>query len=421
MSARPEAPVWLVGPSAGLDVWALEPYLGGSHQRFLEGLAHHSRHRFRLFTLPGRDWKWRMHGAAVTISRETSEALRHPAEEAGRRAGSAGPHVVLASDMLDVATFRALAPPPIASAPTILYMHENQLSYPLPPGVERDLGYGFTNITSALAADHVYFNSAFHRYEFLGAARELFEGLPDAVPTWVLDELEARSGVLPLGCDLRWLDDHRPDAGLAPPSGTRWGDRADGPLILWNQRWEYDKAPGELFRALYGLQERGVAFRLALAGANHGVPTAEFVEARERLAREIVQWGRVEAAADYAALLWEADVVVSTALHEFFGVSVVEALYCGCYPVLPDRLSYREIVPEEVHREVLYPEDGLVPALLRAVERTAPAGASVLGPPAWSIEWQRTWVSRYDWSAMVSRYDSVVRECWEAGGGRPQR
>ncbi len=405
MPARPEAPPWLTTAPPGLRVWALEPYFGGSHQRFLAGLASRSRHHYTLHTLPGRDWKWRMHGGALMLAADCSE----------RAKGGTLPHVLFASDMLDVATFKALVDPPVALTPTILYMHENQLTYPLPPGVQRDMTYGFKNLTSALAADRVLFNSAFHRDEFQSAVEALLEQLPDAVPHWAAEEVAAKSEVLPLGCDLAWLDDHRPAAGERDRGSGRWGDRSQGPLLLWNQRWEYDKAPGDLFRALYHLQERGLRFRLALAGANHGLPTAEFVEARTRLEREIVQWGRVEGAADYASLLWEADIVVSTALHEFFGMSVVEALYCGCYPVLPRRLSYPEMIAEEVHSEALYEADELVDALARAIERIAIARDRTAGP--WSIEWQRTWVARYDWSAMISRYDSTVHECWEAGTG----
>ena len=48
---------------------------------------------------------------------------------------------------------------------------------------------------------------------------------------------------------------------------------------------------------------------------------------------------------------WEhlagADWVLSTAIHEFFGIAVVEALLAGCLPWLPQRLSYPELLPPE--------------------------------------------------------------------------
>jgi len=377
---------------SGLTVWALEPYFGGSHKAFLQGLARHSDHDLTLFTLPGRHWKWRMHGGALSLARQTASAA----------AAGGVPQVFFASDMLDLPFFLAAARGGLRTVPSILYFHENQLTYPLPPGVERDLGYGFKNLAGAAVAEAVFFNSRYHMQEFLSAARDLLEAMPDDVPPGLLDEIEAKSQVLPVGCDLRRFERHRSQA-LADATAKRWGDPADGPMLLWNQRWEYDKAPGDLFTALYGLQAAGVPFRLAMAGPNQGTPTAEFLEAKTRLAEAIVQWGRVRSEGDYASLLWASDVVVSTAIHEFFGVAVVEAVYCGCRPVLPRRLSYPEIIPAEAYGEVLYGEGELVTALTRALAR----------PRAWSDDWQRTWVSRFDWGSMRTRYDDEIRRCWE--------
>lgn len=382
------------GGSSGLAVWALEPYFGGSHKSFLEGLARHSTHDFTLLTLPGRNWKWRMHGGALSLARLAGER---------RVATGACPEVFFASDMLDVPLFLAGVAPSLGRVPTILYFHENQLTYPLPLGVERDLSYGFKNLAGAMVADAVFFNSAFHRREFLQAAAELLEAMPDQIPSWAAEAIAAKSGVLPVGCDLRRFDQHRSRA-LSDSSAHKWGDPAAGPLLLWNQRWEYDKAPGELFSALYALKSSGVRFRLAMAGPNQGTPAAEFLHAKEELAEHVVQWGKVANGPDYAALLWASDVVVSTAVHEFFGVAVVEAVYCGCRPVLPRRLSYPELVPREAHDDVLYGEDELVAALTRALVQ----------PVAWSEDWQRTWVARFDWGSLRNRHDEEIWRCWES-------
>jgi glycosyltransferase involved in cell wall biosynthesis len=284
--------------------------------------------------------------------------------------------------------------------PSIAYFHENQLTYPLPPGVERDLGYGFKNLTTAVAADVVLFNSEYHRQGFLAAAVDLLAAMPDAVPAWVTEEIAAKSRVLPLGCDLRVLDRYRSRAAAEVAAG-RWGDPAAGPLVVWNQRWEYDKAPQDLFRALEALRDRRVAFRLAVAGSGATVPSEEFVHARSVLADRVVHWGKIDDRSDYAALLWAGDVVVSTAIHEFFGVAVLEAVYCGCRPVLPERLSYPELVPREAHGEVLYGEGDLASALARALAK----------PHEWSEDWQRTWAARFDWGSLKTRYDEAIWEC----------
>jgi hypothetical protein len=55
--------------------------------------------------------------------------------------------------------------------------------------------------------------------------------------------------------------------------------------------------------------------------------------------------GYVESKSEYWKWLHKADWVLSTANHEFFGIAVVEALFAGCLPWLPEKLSYPELLP----------------------------------------------------------------------------
>jgi hypothetical protein len=47
----------------------IEPFFGGSHRDFAEGLAAHSCHDIHVVHLPARFWKWRMRGAALHFFR----------------------------------------------------------------------------------------------------------------------------------------------------------------------------------------------------------------------------------------------------------------------------------------------------------------------------------------------------------------
>ena len=48
---------------------------------------------------------------------------------------------------------------PLAGTPTVYYMHENQLTYPIRPGGRRDPGLVLRQFHSQLTADAVWFNS----------------------------------------------------------------------------------------------------------------------------------------------------------------------------------------------------------------------------------------------------------------------
>jgi glycosyltransferase involved in cell wall biosynthesis len=379
-----------------MRIWLVEPYCTGSHEAWAEGYRAHSRHDVRLLTLPGRWWKWRMQGGAITLARQAARVLEGgPAD-----AGTACPDLILASDMLNLPLFLSLVGPPLCNVPVAVYFHENQLTYPLQPGEKRDLHYGFINTVSALRADAALFNSRYHLEEFFEELPRLLKHFPDYNELWLVDALRARSEVLPLGLDLSRLAGYR-------PTSTNRGQ----PLILWNHRWEYDKDPDTFFRAVYQLADGGLDFGLILLGESFRNWPEEFLEARQRLADRIVHFGYAADTAAYARLLWQADIVVSTALHEFFGAAVVEACYCGCFPILPHRLAYPELIPDQYHDICLYDGfDDLVTRLWRAVVDCDQTRAFSLSQV----------MERFDWREMAVRYDDLLESVAQkmTGGGR---
>jgi glycosyltransferase involved in cell wall biosynthesis len=83
---------------------------------------------------------------------------------------------------------------------------------------------------------------------------------------------------------------------------------------------------------------------------------------------KISHFGYVENRDDYYKMLVQGDIVVSTARHEFFGISIVEAVRAGCFPVVPKRLVY----PELFGPKFIYEEGGLFDHLFSILQnRTA--------------------------------------------------
>lgn len=303
----------------------IEPYYGGSHKRFLDGLVSHIDAQFTLMSLPARKWKMRMQLAAPWF---ISELAMLPIAERSF-------DTVLCSSFIDVAVFKAMA----ASLEGwntrcrfLTYFHENQFCY---PGIlDKHTSHQFTsiNFTSALVSDSIAFNSEFNRTSFLEHCTSYLDKATDMKLGGAITELHNKSLVLYPGIDFTLLD------RLVRRAST------DGvKSIVWNHRWEHDKNPEEFFATLYRLQNNSVEFKLCMLGQSFKNSPACFVEARERLADNIVQWGHVDNIEEYFTFMTDSDIVVSTAVHEFFGIAVLEAVRAGCVPVLPKRLAYPEI------------------------------------------------------------------------------
>lgn len=371
---------------AALKIALLSPYHTGSHRAWAEGYQRHSQHEVRLFTLPGRFWKWRMHGGAVSLA-------------SAYRVSGFTADVLLVTDMLDVTTFLALTREVTAGLPLALYMHENQLTYPLPADGstgpmrrqkgERDRHYVFVNYASMLAASHVFFNSRYHQTALLGALPAFLRHFPDLQELQTVEKIAAKSSVLPVGVDFSRLQPEPAPASAGQP-----------PLILWNQRWEYDKNPQAFFAALYAAASEGLPFRVALCGERFRRQPEEFDEATERLGERVVHAGFAPDEL-YRRLLWAAAITISTAVHEFFGISILEAIYCRTFPILPNRLSYPELLPESFHAACLYEDqEGLLERLRWALTHRDEAQgiARALQPQ----------IAVYDWASVAPRYDAAL-------------
>ncbi|MBS0002953.1 MAG: DUF3524 domain-containing protein [Thioalkalivibrio sp.] len=339
----------------------LSAYRSASHGAWADWLAGSlDLMDWQIRELPGRHFRWRIRGNPLSWLDDL------PLET---------PDAVLATSMVDLATLRGLHPR-IARAPTLYYFHENQFAYPIGQHQTRSLEPQIVQLYGALAADRLAFNSEYNRSSFLEGVEGLLKRMPDRVPGGVVDRLATRAEVLPV------------PVHPVPP-----GPERDRRLILWNHRWEYDKAPERFVDALLGLDARGIEFRVALLGARPQRAPEMLTRLRERLGRRIDADGWLDRE-PYERLLGRAAIAVSTALHEFQGLAMLEAVSAGVRPLVPDDLSYREQYPQRYRYP---PGDGA--ALLERLQQWLEGRL----PPALDV-------SQWSVNALRPAWERIVRD-----------
>lgn len=304
---------------------------------FLDGLQQNVKADYTFLTLPARKWKMRMQLSALWFVQQLQQLPENKRYF----------DLVICSTFVDLSVLRALLAKQKWWNPETLfhvYFHENQFSYP--GQVPDPQVYQFTsiNFTSALSADSLAFNSRYNLNTFLSGTRWYLKKAADMQFHEITKSIQKKARVLHPGLDFSLID-----------KAKKLKQKKNSPVIIWNHRWEHDKAPEHFFSVLCKLQDKKLPFQLIVLGQSFKSVPECFLIAKNKLAERIIHFGYVDSKKDYANLLTRGDIVISTANHEFFGISVIEAVRAGCYPLLPNRLSY----PELFGKEYLYEEKAL--------------------------------------------------------------
>lgn len=358
-----------------LKILLIEPYYTGSHKKWANDYRRLSNHNVKILSLKGQFWKWRMHGGAVTLADKFNKINWIP-------------NLIIATDMLDFTTFLSLTRKKTYNIPAIIYFHENQISYPWSPNdidvkKNRDSHYGFINYSSALSSDHILFNSNYHMNTFMNELNPFLKNFPDHNELDSINIIKRKSKTLHLGLDLKRFD-------------LKKIKKKEKPSILWNHRWEYDKNPELFFSILEKVKNEGYKFNLIVIGENFSQSPKIFDRAKKDFKDELIHWGYAKTFELYAELLWRADILPVTSNQEFFGISVMEAIYCGNWPILPNRLTYPELLPEVNHKENIYQDEkDLYKKIINAIVNIENIRKTKLSSIA----------SKFSWDIMVPVYD----------------
>jgi len=280
-----------------------------------------------------------------------------------------GVRTLVTGSMLNLAELCGMRPDVAAVPCKVLYVHENQLVYPVQAATakgERDHVFGHALIVSCVAADRVVWNSRFNLESFLDALPRFCKDVPlesagRPKPGALAEAIRAKSVVL-----------YPPLLLLLPSLAPRGHGAADRPLrIGFPHRWEHDKDPDAFVRVVSALAARALDFSVLVFGGEdfQGTSARSALEAAVG-GHRVAHVGRVASRDAYLALLAGCHVCVSSALHEFFGIAMVEAALMGVAVLAPNRLAY----PELFNAHCLYADEADLVARLGAMATHGASG-----------------------------------------------
>jgi len=317
------------------NILLLSAYDALSHQQWRTTLSQLlPQFQWTQLALPPRHFSWRVRGNSLSWGFGNSKVLEQRYD------------LLIATTMVDLASLRGFVPS-LAALPTLVYCHENQFAYPGNPDQPghnpfNNLDAAMVSLYTALCADRLVFNSEYNRQTFLTGASRLLRTLPDQVPPGIGERLASSSVVpVPLGLDLQ----------VTSNSATNDPQILD---LAWNHRWEYDKGIDLLLQVVHKVVKCKLPVRFHILGQQFRQQPAEFESIRILLQEQQEHNPQLESHLgylserdEYLAEISGCDVVLSTARHDFQGLSVIEASALGCTPLCPADLVYPEYLDSQ--------------------------------------------------------------------------
>lgn len=365
-----------------MKILLLSAYDAASHQRWRQDLEQHFPHfQWVQLSLPPRYFNWRVRGNSLTWAFTQRERLTGAYD------------LLIATSMVDLSALRGFVPS-LGKIPTLVYFHENQFSYPANEDQYTSVEPQILSLYTALCADKLIFNSCFNRTTFMAGAEKLLNRLPDHVPADLIQSLTARSEILPVPLS----------ASIIKPK------KASQLTLIWNHRWEYDKGPERLLAMLETFFNNSTyhdksPFILHVVGQQFRQQPAAFAEIKRLLEQHqaLGEWGYCENVVEYQALLNNSHIVLSTALHDFQGLSVLEAVAAGCLPLVPARQAY----PEWFGKELCYTSDLEKPGI--EAEAMANSLSALVQTFAQGHLPQAPDISRLSWPNLLASYEKLFQ------------
>lgn len=319
-----------------MRILLLSSYDALSHRYWHSQLvARFSEYQWTVLTLAPRYFSFRVRSNPLSWHLNAAEPLSQSYD------------LIIATSLVDIATLRGLFPN-LASTPLWFYCHENQFAYPASryrldkPVAEAGLEAKMVFIYGCLCADAISFNSQWNLASAMRGMRALLKKFPEKLSGRCVDTIQFKSDVLPV--PLAGVQSSVSSlAAIDEKNDSEW-------QLLWNHRWEYDKGPEHLLSFVRALIDNNIRCRLHIVGQSFRQQPDAFTELQTLLKEDRINasvsmgyWGYIESLEQYRQLLVRCDIVVSTALHDFQGIAVMEAVHSGCVPLLPDQQVYPEL------------------------------------------------------------------------------